>query len=71
MQSKRSRMGRVRGRRPRCLERSRSVAGWGELGVADPGVLERSRSIARLGEFGVADPGVWCAVEEKPDVLSP
>ena len=39
MQSKRSWMGRVRGRRPRRLVCSRSVARWGKFGVADPGVL--------------------------------
>ena len=33
-------MGRVRGRRPRRLVCSRSVAeGWGDFGVADPGIF--------------------------------
>ena len=56
-------MGQDRGRRPRCLERSRSVAGWGEIGVADLGVRSAVGSVARWGEIGVADPGVWSIVE--------
>ena len=32
-------MGRVWDHRPSYLERTRSVAGWGEFGVVDPGIL--------------------------------
>ena len=41
------------------LECSRSVAGWGEFGVTNPGVLVCSRSVARWCKFRVADPGVF------------
>ena len=60
------------------MERSQSVAGWGEIGVADPGVWSVAgwgeigvvdlgvRSIAGWGEFGVADPTVWCLEPPSP-----
>ena len=38
VQLKRSRMGQVRGHRPRYLECSQIVVGWGEFEVVDPGV---------------------------------
>ena len=50
-------MGRDRGHRPRLfLERSRSIAGWGEIRVADLGVW----SAVGRGEFRAADPGFLC-----------
>ena len=39
-----------------------SVAGWGEIGVADPGVWSIVGGIARWGEIGVTDLGVWSIV---------
>ena len=44
------------------MERSWSVAGWGEIRVADLGVWSTVESIARWGEIAVADLGVWSAV---------
>ena len=38
------------------MERSQSVAGWGEIGVANLGVW----SIVGRGEFRVIDPGFLC-----------
>ena len=56
MQLKRSWMGRVRGRRPRRLVCSQSVAGWGEFRVVDPGVwcLEPSSPVGRLVGVGLS-----------------
>ena len=39
-----------------------SVAGWGEIGVADPGVRSIVGSVAGWGEIGVVDLGVRSTV---------
>ena len=48
------------------MERSRSVAGWGEIRVIDPGVVW---SAVRRGEFRVADPDFLCL--EPPSHVGP
>ena len=60
---KRSRMGRDQGCKPRCpWSAVRSVAKWGEIGVADPSVWSIVRSVAGWGEIRVAHRGVWSTV---------
>ena len=44
------------------MERSRSVARWGEIGVADPGCFGVQSKHSRMGEIRVVDLGVWSVV---------